>query len=86
MSKNTAPDCMETMLTRSKCSHTVLLTSFRHNGQGVRTPVGMMAVEGKLYFMTPASSWKARRIARTLDLLASPGGGYGSTSGMDFVS
>jgi PPOX class probable F420-dependent enzyme len=65
MSKNTTPDSIETMLTRSRSSHTVLLTSFRRSGQGVSTPVGMMAVEGKLYFMTPASTWKARRIAHT---------------------
>jgi Pyridoxamine 5'-phosphate oxidase len=27
------------------------------------TQVGIIAVDGKLYFMTPASTWKARRVA-----------------------
>jgi len=63
MRKNTSLDSMETMLTKSGTSHTVLLTSFRRNGQGVGTPVGMMGVDGTLYFMTPASTWKAKRIA-----------------------
>jgi PPOX class probable F420-dependent enzyme len=64
MSKNEAPNNIQTLCTRSGCSHTVLLTSFRRNGQGVGTPVGMMSGGSKLYFMTPASTWKARRIAR----------------------
>lgn len=63
MKKNTSLDSIETMLKDSGSSHTVLLTSFRRNGQGVGSPVGMRAVDRKLYFMTPASSWKVRRIA-----------------------
>ncbi len=63
MRKNTSLESIETILTRSGNSHTVLLTSFRRNGQGVGTPVGMKSIDGKLYFMTPASTWKARRIA-----------------------
>ncbi len=63
MSENNALNSMQMLLTRSGSSHTVLLTSFRRNGQGVGTPVGMMSGDGKLYFMTPASTWKARRIA-----------------------
>jgi PPOX class probable F420-dependent enzyme len=63
MSKNNALTSIQTLLTRSGMSHTVLLTSFRRNGQGVGTPVGMMSADGQLYFMTPASTWKARRIA-----------------------
>ena len=41
----------------------MLLTSFRRNGQGVGSPVGAVVADGKMHFMTPASSWKARRIA-----------------------
>jgi PPOX class probable F420-dependent enzyme len=63
MSKNNALDSMQALSARSGVSHTILLTSFRRNGQGVGTPVGMMSGDGKLYFMTPASTWKARRIA-----------------------
>lgn len=72
MRKNTALDSIETLLTRSGSSHTVLLTSFRRNGQGVGTPVGMKAVDGKLYFMTPASSWKVRRLAHTPQVTLAP--------------
>ena len=53
-----------TLLTQSGTSHTVLLTTFRSNGQGVSTPVGVVAADGKLYFMTPAHTWKAKRLAR----------------------
>jgi PPOX class probable F420-dependent enzyme len=63
MSKNDAPTSIQALCTLSGSSHTVLLTSFRRNGQGVGTPVGMMSRDGKLYFITPASTWKARRIA-----------------------
>lgn len=63
MSKNNAPTSIQALCTRAGSSHTVLLTSFRRNGQGVGTPVGMMSRGGKLYFMTSASTWKARRIA-----------------------
>ncbi len=65
MSKNNALTSMQMLLTQSGSSHTILLTSFRRNGQGVGTPVGMKSVDGTLYFMTPASTWKARRIANT---------------------
>lgn len=63
MSKKHLPGSLQELCARSGSSHTVLLTSFRRNGQGVGTPVGMMSADGKLYFMTPASTWKARRIA-----------------------
>lgn len=56
---------VETLLARPGSSHSVLLTSFRRNGQGVSTPVGMKAMAGKLYFMTPADTWKVKRLAHT---------------------
>lgn len=65
MSKNDASTCIQALCTRSGYTHTVLLTSFRRNGQEVGTPVGMMSAHNKLYFMTPASTWKARWIAYT---------------------
>jgi uncharacterized protein len=65
MNKNVSLDSVEAMLARSGRSHTVLLTSFRRNGQGMGAPVGMMAADGKLFFMTPASTWKVRRMAHT---------------------
>lgn len=65
MSTTLALDRMETLFARTGSSHTVLLTSFRRTGQGVGTPVGMKARDGKVYFMTPASTWKAKRLAHT---------------------
>ncbi len=81
MSKNTALDSMETMLKESGSSHTVLLTSFRRNGQARGTPVGMRSANRKLYFMTPASTWKASHphATRPTGALYLPGQGAQST-------
>lgn len=65
MSKQIALNQIETLLTPSDKSHTVLLTSYRRTGQEVNTPVGMRGVNGKLYFMTPASTGKVKRLAHT---------------------
>jgi uncharacterized protein len=88
MNKQTTLDQMETLLTHSGSSHTVLLTSFRRNGQGVKTPVGMRAMEGKLYFMTPASSWKVRRIAHNphIQLALCTYGGRAQSRSVDGVA
>lgn len=56
---------VETLIAQPDSSHSVFLTTFRRNGEGVGTPVGMKAMAGKLYFMTPASSWKVKRLAHT---------------------
>ena len=63
ISKKTMLTTMQELCARSGSSHTVLLTSFRRNGQEVGTPVGIRSAHHKLYFMTPASTWKARRLA-----------------------
>ncbi len=63
MSKSKTVDTIQTALTQPGTAHTVLLTTFRRSGQGVGSPVGMAVANGKLYFMTPATSWKAKRIA-----------------------
>ena len=49
-----------------------LLTTFRRNGQGVGTPVGTMTADGKVYFMTPTASWKAKRIANHPQVTLAP--------------
>lgn len=63
MSKSNTIDTIQAALTKPGTTHSVFLTSFRRNGQGVGSPVGTVVADGKMYFMTPASSWKARRIA-----------------------
>ena len=63
MSKSKTIDTIQAAITQPGTTHTVFLTTFRRSGQGVGSPVGMAVADGKLYFMTPAASWKARRIA-----------------------
>lgn len=63
MSKSKTVDTIQAALTQPGTTHTVFLTTFRRNGQGIGSPVGMAVADGKLYFMTPVATWKARRIA-----------------------
>src|SRR5436305_3056306 len=51
------------ILTTPDKGHTTILTSFRRNGVGVGSPVGTVASQGKLYFMTAADTWKVKRLA-----------------------
>lgn len=44
-------------------SGVALLTSFRRDGYGVGTPVGIKREGGKVYFATRESTFKVRRIA-----------------------
>ena len=62
MSKQTIHTTREYLTTPRK-GHTTLLTSFRRNGTGIGTPVGTVAPNGKLYFMTAADTWKVKRLA-----------------------
>jgi PPOX class probable F420-dependent enzyme len=61
------------MLTTPGKGHTTILTSFRRNGTGVASPVGTVASDGKLYFMTPANAWKVKRLANNRRVTVSPG-------------
>src|SRR5690242_13507365 len=58
MSEKTTQTTREYLTTPGK-GHMTLLTSYRRNGVGVGTPVGTVASHDKLYFMTPADTWKA---------------------------
>jgi uncharacterized protein len=51
------------ILTTPGKGHSTILTSFRRNGTGVGSPVGTVASQGKLYFMTAADTWKVKRLA-----------------------
>jgi PPOX class probable F420-dependent enzyme len=46
-----------------KASSVALLTTFRRNGVGVGTPVGVDVVRGKAYFTTWSTTGKIKRIA-----------------------
>jgi PPOX class probable F420-dependent enzyme len=63
MNKSKTVDTIQDALMQPGTTYTVFLTTFRRSGQGVGSPVGMAVTDGKLYFMTPAATWKARRIA-----------------------
>jgi len=61
------------ILTTPGRGHATIVTSFRRNGMGVGSPVGTVASEGKLYFMTAASTWKAKRLASNPRVTVAPG-------------
>jgi uncharacterized protein len=61
------------ILTTPGTGHMTILTSFRRNGMGVGSPVGTVASEGKLYFMTAASTWKVKRLASNPRVTVAPG-------------
>lgn len=44
-------------------SSTALLTTFRRSGGGVATPVSVAVTDGHAYFVTAATSGKAKRLA-----------------------
>ena len=72
MSEKTTQTTRQFLTTPGK-GHTTLLTSFRRNGKGVTTPVGTVASNGKLYFMTAADTWKAKRLAHDPRVTVAPG-------------
>lgn len=80
MSQKTTSTTREYLTTPGK-GHTTLLTSFRRNGIGVGTPVGTIASNGKLYFMTPAHTWKVKRLAYNPRVTLAPGNRRGDALG-----
>lgn len=80
MSKKTTYTTREYLTTPGK-GHTTLLTSFRRNGTGIGTPVGTVALHDKLYFMTPANTWKVRRLAHNPRVTLAPGSHKGDATG-----
>lgn len=53
-------------------SKTALLTSFRRNGQGVSTPVGLVIVGNKAYFTTWSTTGKIKRLANNPRVMLAP--------------
>ncbi len=72
MSENTPQTTRQLLSTPGK-GHTTILTSFRRNGLGVSSPVGTVASQGKLYFMTAASTWKVKRLTNNPRVTVAPG-------------
>jgi PPOX class probable F420-dependent enzyme len=80
MSENTTQTTRQYLTTPGK-GHTTILTSFRRNGMGVSSPVGTVASNGKLYFMTAADTWKAKRLANNPRVTVAPGTYSGKVRG-----
>ncbi len=72
MSENTTQTTRQYLTTPGK-GHTTIVTSFRRNGMGVSSPVGTVASQDKLYFMTAADIWKVKRPANNLRVTVAPG-------------
>lgn len=72
MNENTTQSTRQLLSTPGK-GHTTILTTFRRNGAGVDTPVGTVASQGKLYFMTSASTGKVKRLTNNPHVTVAPG-------------
>ena len=58
-----------------------LLTTYRRNGEPVATPVSIAARAGGIYFVTPATSGKARRLSALADVTLAPSTVQGRSTG-----
>lgn len=47
-----------------RTSRVALVTTYKRDGQGVPTPVGIRLDSDRAYFTTRAKTWKVRRLAR----------------------
>src|SRR6266496_6183381 len=74
-------DATREYLTTPRKGHMTLLTSFRRNDAGVGTPVGTVASNDKLYFMTAADTWKVKRLAHNPHVTLAPGNRKGDALG-----
>ena len=63
---------MNQRFTALHVSNGALLTTFRRNGQGVQTPVGIRFAEGNVYFTTWSTTGKVKRLARNPRVTLAP--------------
>ncbi|MFZ1399225.1 MAG: PPOX class F420-dependent oxidoreductase [Candidatus Promineifilaceae bacterium] len=59
----------------------ISLETFRKNGQGVKTPVWVVAEGDKLYIWTQRDSWKVKRIRSNSQVRLAKSDQRGNTSG-----
>jgi uncharacterized protein len=71
MSKQTNTDIQETFAPL-RASNVAMLTTFRRNGQGVGTPVGIRMAAGKVYFTTWSTTGKVKRLANNAQVTLAP--------------
>jgi hypothetical protein len=72
------PETEHNGFTALQVSNVALLTTFRRNGQGVETPVGIRFAEGNVYFTTWSTTGKVKRLARNPRVTLAP---YGIAAG-----
>src|SRR5437016_14611062 len=72
MNEYTTQTTRSILITPGK-GHTTIVTSFRRNGMGVSSPVGTVASQDKLYFMTAADTWKVKRLTNNPPVIVAPG-------------
>lgn len=53
-------------------TRTILLTTYRADGTPIDTPVSIAFADGRAFFRTWQTAWKARRLARNPRVLAAP--------------
>ena len=58
-----------------------LLTTYRRNGEPVATPVSIAAQAGTIYFVTPTTSGKVRRLSALADVTLAPSTVQGRPTG-----
>ena len=58
------PETLQEAFAPLRASDVALLTTFRRNGEGVGTPVGIKIAAGKAYFTTWSTTGKVKRLAR----------------------
>jgi PPOX class probable F420-dependent enzyme len=72
MSSTQLPYTKQNAFTALRISNVALLTTFRRNGQGVITPVGIRLAEEKAYFTTWSTTGKVKRLVNNPHVTLAP--------------
>jgi len=72
MTNKDTPETLQGAFAPLSVSDVALLTTFRRNGKGVGTPVGIKIATGKLYFTTWSTTGKVKRLARNPRVTLAP--------------
>src|SRR5438477_249760 len=72
MRRTQRPETEHNGFTALHVSKVALLTTFRRNGQGVQTPVGIRCAGGNVYFTTWSTTSKVKRLAHNPRVTLAP--------------
>jgi PPOX class probable F420-dependent enzyme len=64
-----------------RTSNVALVTSFRRDGKGVGTPVGLGVKQDRAYFTTRSKTWKVKRLVNNPRITVAPCNKMGTTLG-----